>query len=102
MGIQAVVVFIGVVLALAVGIFAGTWYVNSALVGWLAIGLVPVMWGLMHLVERLIGRGIWNYTAPYPYSSMKGAAAANNAGTPVQDAAPRSDAEVPELVRLAA
>lgn len=46
MGIQAVVVFIGLVFALAIGAVAGTWYESSRLAGWLAIGSVPVLWGL--------------------------------------------------------
>jgi hypothetical protein len=74
MGIQALVVFIGLGFALAVGVVAGTWYASSPLAGWLAISSVPVMWGLMYFIERVTGREIWHYTAPYPYPSMQAGA----------------------------
>ena len=73
MGIQAVVVFIGVAFALAAGVLAGAWYGDSPLAGWVAVGSVPVLWGLMYVIERVTGREIWRYTAPYPYSSMQAA-----------------------------
>ena len=73
MGIQAVVVFIGVAFALAAGALAGAWYGDSPLAGWVAVGSVPVLWGLMYVIERVTGREIWRYTAPYPYSSMQAA-----------------------------
>ena len=74
MGIQAVVVFIGVAFALALGVLAGAWYGDSPLAGWLAVGSASVLWGLMYVIERVTGREIWRYTAPYPYSSMEAAA----------------------------
>jgi hypothetical protein len=63
MRIQAVVVFIGLLLALAAGVFAGGWYGASPVAGWLAVGSVPVVWGLLHLIERAMGREIWHYSA---------------------------------------
>ena len=71
MGIQALVVFIGLTIALMGGVLAGTFEVGARLAGWLAIGLVPVMWTLLYLTERMIGREIWHYTAPYPYRWME-------------------------------
>jgi hypothetical protein len=101
MGIQAVVVFIGLVFALALGVVAGTWYASSPLAGWLAIGSVPVLWGLMHLIERVTGREIWHYRAPYPYSSMQ--AAGKKGETAAKDTHGRSATDVaPEQIRRAA
>ena len=71
MGIQAVVVFVGLLAALAAGGIAGARDIAAPLTGWLAIALVPAVWGLLHLIERRIGRRIWHYTAPYPYSWMQ-------------------------------
>jgi hypothetical protein len=70
-GIQALVVFVGLIIALTVGFFAGTLEVGARFAGWLAIGLVPVMWTLLYLAERVIGRDVWHYTAPYPYRWME-------------------------------
>jgi hypothetical protein len=66
LGIQALVVFVGIVAALAVAALGIAWFdtLNSA--GWLALGIVPVAWVLLRLVEQLIGRDIWHYAAPYP------------------------------------
>lgn len=101
MGIQAVVVFIGLLFGLAAGVLAGTWYGDSPLAGWLAVGSVPVVWGVMHLIERVIGREIWYYTAPYPYSPMQ--ATAKDGASAVQNAADRFHLGVPrEQIRLAA
>ena len=101
MGIQAVVVFIGLVFALAIGVVAGTWYASSRLAGWLAIGSVPVLWGLLYFIERVIGRDIWHYTAPYPYWSMQ--TAGKNGETVAQGAPGRSETVVPtQQIRLAA
>ena len=71
MGIQALVVFIGLTVALIAGVLAGTWEGGARLAGWLAVGLVPVMWTLLYLIERVTGRQIWHYTAPYPYRWME-------------------------------
>jgi hypothetical protein len=70
-GIQALVVFVGLTIALMVGFFAGTLEVGARFAGWLAVGLVPVMWTLLYLAERVMGREIWHYTAPYPYRWME-------------------------------
>ena len=74
---------------------------SAPLVGWLAIGSVPVLWTLLYLTERLIGREIWHYTAPYPYRRMQ---VANVAEAPHLESVPERElagAEV-EDVRLAA
>jgi len=70
-GIQVLVVFAGLSIALSVGVLAGMLELSAPLVGWLAIGLVPVLWTLVHLTERVIGREIWHYTAPYPYREVQ-------------------------------
>ena len=67
MGIQALVVFIALTIALIVGVLAGTLEVGVGLAGWLAVGLLPLIWALLYVTERVIGRDIWHYTAPYPY-----------------------------------
>ena len=67
MGIQALVVFIGLAVALVIGILAGTVEMAALHAGWLAIGLLPVIWTLLYLIERVMGKDVWNYAAPYPY-----------------------------------
>ena len=67
MGIQTLVVFVGVAIALVLGITTAAWGASLRAAGWIAIGCVPIMWALLHLIERLIGRAIWHYSAPYPY-----------------------------------
>ena len=71
MGIQVLVVFVGLIIALLVGVLAGMLELSAPLVGWLAIGVVPFLWTLLYLTERVIGREIWHYTAPYPYGWMQ-------------------------------
>ena len=71
MGIQAVVVFIGVAIALVVGVIVGMLEVGGPLAGWLAVGLLPVSWALLNLVERATGQDVWHYTTPYPYRRME-------------------------------
>ena len=71
MGIQVLVVFAGLSIALSVSVVAGMLELSAPLVGWLAIGVVPVLWALLYLTERVIGREIWHYTAPYPYRRMQ-------------------------------
>jgi hypothetical protein len=69
-GIQAFVVFVGVAIALLVGVIVGMLDVAGPLAGWLAVGLLPVVWTLLYLIERATGRGIWHYSTPYPYRRM--------------------------------
>lgn len=71
MGIQVLVVLSGLSIALSVGVLAGTLELGTRLVGLLAIGLVPVVWTLLYLTERVTGREIWHYAAPYPYRWMR-------------------------------
>ena len=92
MGIQAVIVFIGVIVALMVGIVAGTSDLPAPLTGWLAVGLLPVIWTALHLIERFVGHEIWRYRAPYPYPSMQGAPARGEAA--VQDVSEREGGDV--------
>lgn len=72
MGIQALVVFIGLAIALSVGVIAGM-LEGRPLAGWLTGGLLPAIWTLLYLVERATGRDIWHYTTPYPYRRTEGA-----------------------------
>jgi hypothetical protein len=68
-GIQALVVSVGIVAALALGIWGASFdSLNGA--GWLVIAVVPAVWAALRLTERLIARDIWEYTAPYPDPSM--------------------------------
>jgi hypothetical protein len=36
----------------------------------LVIGFVPAIWGMSLVRERLAGRNLWDFTAPYPYRWM--------------------------------
>lgn len=74
MGIQTVVVSIGVAVALMIGLIAGTSATGASFGGWLSLGLVPVVSAALYLTERAIGRQIWHFTAPYPYPWMEPAA----------------------------
>jgi hypothetical protein len=82
MGIQALVVFVGVAIALALGITTAAWGASLRVAGWIAIGFVPIMWALLHLIERLMGREIWRYSAPYPYRRMHAAPTHDGPSTP--------------------
>jgi hypothetical protein len=64
-GIQALVVSVGIVAALALGIW-GASFDNLNGAGWLVIPVVPAVWAALRLTERLIGRDIWEYTVPLP------------------------------------
>ena len=63
MGIQAVVLLGGIAVALAAGIFAAAWGLRT--VGWISLGLIPVTWAAIQLIERSLGREIWRYSKPY-------------------------------------
>jgi hypothetical protein len=70
-GIQVLVVFVGLTMALTAGVLAGMFEIGAPLVGWLAIGLVPALWALLYVIERTIGREIWHHRPPYPYRWME-------------------------------
>jgi len=59
-----------IVLALALGIIAGI-SESRVLTRALIIGFVPAIWAASYVVERLTGRDMWHFTAPYPYSWMR-------------------------------
>ena len=101
MGIQVLVVFIGLIIALSVGVLAGMLEVGAPVVGWLAIVLVPVLWTLLYVIERVIGRGIWHYTAPYPYRWMQVATIAEASHLETAPERDLTDVEA-EDIRLAA
>lgn len=65
MGIHVFVMFIGLAIALTVGVLAGMSEAIAPFAGWLVIGLLPVMSALWYLTERALGREIFQYTAPY-------------------------------------
>ena len=75
MGIQSFVVFIGIAAALGVGLIASAAGVSGTTAGLIALGFVPLMWALTHTIERVVGRDIWHYAAPYPYRGMDAAPA---------------------------
>ena len=70
MGIQSFVVFIGVAAALGVGVITSASGASGTTAGLIAVGFGPLIWAFTHTIERLIGRGIWHYSAPYPYHGM--------------------------------
>jgi hypothetical protein len=71
MGIQSFVVFIGVAAALGVGVLTSASGASGTTAGLIVVGFVALMWALTHTIERLIGRHIWHYSAPYPYRGME-------------------------------
>jgi hypothetical protein len=59
-----------VVLALALGV--GAAQSDSRLfVAVATMGIAPLIWGASHLIERLTGRDLWHFAAPYPYRWMR-------------------------------
>ena len=101
MAIQALVVFIGLTIALSVGGIAGMLEGGGPLAGWLTVGLLPVMWTLLYLVEWATGRDIWHYTTPYPYRRME-VASITVSSRPQADPKRELISEDAEEIRLAA
>jgi len=66
MEIQTRVLFVGLGIALIGGVGAGAFSAGLRHAGWLAIGLVPLSWALVSLIERGLGHELWHYTAAYP------------------------------------
>jgi hypothetical protein len=56
---------ITVVVALALGVVAAA-SESRLLIRALIVGFVPVMWAVSYAIERLTGRDIWHFSAPYP------------------------------------
>lgn len=90
MGIQALVVLGGIVAALVVGAVVGLGSNSPSAMGWTVLVFGAATYAALSLVERALGRGIWEYTAPYPYDS---------AGTGSTDATVTPDR--PRVVRRA-
>lgn len=67
---RAVFVLTIVVLALALGVVAAA-SESHLLIRALIVGFVPAIWGVWHSVERLTGRDMWHFSAPYPYRWMR-------------------------------
>jgi hypothetical protein len=61
-----------IVVALALGVVAGA-SESRLLTRALIIGIVPAIWAVSHALERLTGRDMWHFTAPYPYRWMRAA-----------------------------
>ena len=101
MGIQALVVFVGLAIALIAGVFTAPFESGARVAGWLAIGLVPVLSALLHVTERVIGREIWHYRAPYPYRRMKVATVAEVSRLPTAAESEVTGVDAEEI-RLAA
>jgi hypothetical protein len=59
-----------IVLALALGIIAGA-SESRLLAGALVIGFVPAIWVVSQALQRLTGRDMWHFRAPYPYRWMR-------------------------------
>ena len=62
---RAVFVLTTVVLALALGVVVATWE-SHLLIRALIVGFVPVIWAVSRLLEQVIGRDMWSFSAPYP------------------------------------
>lgn len=54
-----------VVLAVALGV-ASRW-LAPAVATILVIGFSAAVWLISHALERMLGRDIWDFSAPYPY-----------------------------------
>lgn len=63
---RAFFVLTTVILALALGGAASHW-VTPALALVLVIGFAAAVWASSHAVDWMVGRDIWNFSAPYPY-----------------------------------
>ena len=59
-----------IVLALALASIAGI-SESRLLTRALIIGFAPAIWAASHLIERLTGRDLSYFTAPYPYPWMR-------------------------------
>ena len=59
-----------IALALALGIIAGI-SESRLLTRALIIGFAPAIWAASLVVDRLTGRDMWHFTAPYPYPWMR-------------------------------
>jgi hypothetical protein len=59
-----------VVLALVLGVGAAL-SDSRVFVAIATIGMAPLIWGASHLIERLTGRALWHFSAPYPYRWMR-------------------------------
>ena len=72
-----------IALALALGIIAGI-AESRLLTRALIIGFAPAIWAASRVAERLTGRDMWHFTAPYPYPWMRdsGDAASTPPNTP--------------------
>jgi hypothetical protein len=63
---RALFVLTTVILALALGGVASHW-VTPALAPLLVIGFGAAVWASSHLVDRIAGHDVWDFSAPYPY-----------------------------------
>jgi hypothetical protein len=54
-----------VVLALALGVAAAL-FGSPRFVAIVTVGMVPLIWGASYLLERLTGRDLWHFSAPWP------------------------------------
>jgi len=61
---KAVFVLTTIVLALALGVVAAV-SENRLWIRALIIGVVPAIWAVSHVIERVTGRDMWNFSAPY-------------------------------------
>jgi hypothetical protein len=62
---RAVFVLTTVLLVLLLGVVVGG-SDNRLLTGALVVGIVPVTWAVSRVIERVTGRDLWYFTAPYP------------------------------------
>ena len=63
-------VLTAIVLALALGVVAGV-SESRVLTRTLIIGFAPAIWVASRMLERLTGRDMWHFAAPYPYRWMR-------------------------------
>jgi hypothetical protein len=67
---RAVFVLATVVITLLFGIVAAG-SESRLLIGALIVGYVLTVWCVSSLIERVTGRDLWDFGAPYPYRRMR-------------------------------
>ena len=63
---RPVFVLTTVLVALALGVVAAA-SESRLLIRTLIVGFLPVTWAVSHAIERVAGRDMWHFSAPYPH-----------------------------------
>lgn len=71
MGPHTLVVFAAIALALGAGLWIAMLDASPRTIALIAIGLLSILWALPAAIERITGRKIWRYSAPYPETKAR-------------------------------